>query len=531
MEPQQYYVIGSGPSGIAAASSLLSSGRNVTLLDAGLKLEPEREAMGLRMAAADPQEWSHEDVSASRAALDGRGEIAKKLHLGSDYLYRALPESTPMDYGNLEVRSSYAMGGLSNVWGAALLPYLQKDVEDWPITVSDLEQAHAAVLSMLPVAGRRDDIVQLFPLQVKNLDDPGQGSQIRRLLSDLERSRNQLAQNGLTFGTARLAVQFSGESELASCNYCGHCLHGCPRDLIYSTRHSLEQLVAGGKLTYIRDTVVSRIVESSRGVEIQVSGPRGLRRFNGARVFLGAGVFNSTALLLRSLDWYDRSVDVADSQYYLFPLLQMLASPDVSHERMHTLAQLFLEITRESISPYLVHLQVYGYNDILNDVLGRKFGRLWKYLPRNTLLGRLLIVQGYLHSEHSGRIKATLRTRGENGTLELEGILNPDTVNRVLRVIRYMRGISRELRAIPLGSLLKIMQPGRGYHSGGSFPMAKNPREGQTDVLGRPAGWSRTHVVDATVFPSIPATTITQTIMANAYRIAQQATQLDLKEG
>ena len=41
----------------------------------------------------------------------------------------------------------------------------------------------------------------------------------------------------------------------------------------------------------------------------------------------------------------------------------------------------------------------------------------------------------------------------------------------------------------------------------------------QSDALGRPMGRSRVHVVDASSLPSIPATTITFSVMANAHRI------------
>jgi choline dehydrogenase-like flavoprotein len=44
----------------------------------------------------------------------------------------------------------------------------------------------------------------------------------------------------------------------------------------------------------------------------------------------------------------------------------------------------------------------------------------------------------------------------------------------------------------------------------------------ETDVFGRLPGWKRVHLVDASVFPSIPATTITLTAMANAHRIASE---------
>jgi len=52
--------------------------------------------------------------------------------------------------------------------------------------------------------------------------------------------------------------------------------------------------------------------------------------------------------------------------------------------------------------------------------------------------------------------------------------------------------------------------------------MRERPRDFESDALGRPRGLSRVHVVDAAVFPTIPATTITYTAMANAHRIASQ---------
>jgi choline dehydrogenase-like flavoprotein len=75
--------------------------------------------------------------------------------------------------------------------------------------------------------------------------------------------------------------------------------------------------------------------------------------------------------------------------------------------------------------------------------------------------------------------------------------------------------------------MLQVAEPGRGFHCGGSFPMSLHPHQGETDVLGRPFGWKRIHVVDASVLPSIPATTITFSAMANAHRIACAAARLD----
>ena len=50
--------------------------------------------------------------------------------------------------------------------------------------------------------------------------------------------------------------------------------------------------------------------------------------------------------------------------------------------------------------------------------------------------------------------------------------------------------------------------------------MKNNPSHFESDSNGRPYGFEKVHIVDASIFPSIPATTITLSIMANSYRIA-----------
>jgi choline dehydrogenase-like flavoprotein len=87
-------------------------------------------------------------------------------------------------------------------------------------------------------------------------------------------------------------------------------------------------------------------------------------------------------------------------------------------------------------------------------------------------------------------------------------------------VVRRLLRLAPALRALALAPLLRVAPAGRGFHSGGSFPMRERPGAFESDVVGRPHGLSRVHAVDATVFPSVPSTTITYTVMANAHRIA-----------
>jgi choline dehydrogenase-like flavoprotein len=74
--------------------------------------------------------------------------------------------------------------------------------------------------------------------------------------------------------------------------------------------------------------------------------------------------------------------------------------------------------------------------------------------------------------------------------------------------------------------MLQLAEPGRSFHCGGSLPMRMQPGKFESDTLGRLHGWSRIHAVDASVLPSVPATTITFSVMANAHRIGWETATL-----
>jgi choline dehydrogenase-like flavoprotein len=75
--------------------------------------------------------------------------------------------------------------------------------------------------------------------------------------------------------------------------------------------------------------------------------------------------------------------------------------------------------------------------------------------------------------------------------------------------------------------MMRLAAGGKSYHGGGSFPhSAARSADMTSDRLGRVAPWQRVHMIDASVFPNIPAMTFTLTIMANAHRIACETMEL-----
>lgn len=508
-------VIGSGPAGVACAEALLARGEPVCLVDAGLTLEPERREVIARMRGQAPGEWRAEDLAAIKEGMDANaGGVLLKRSFGSDYVYRGPAEQGAGAVAGPALKPSFALGGLSNVWGAAMLPYTASDLEGWPITAAELAPHYAASLRLTGLSGQHDGLEEMFPLFAEPSPLP-MSRQASKLWANLERSAAGLRRRGLHFGRSRLAVS-------PGCVQCGLCMYGCPYDLIYSSAQTVRAWSGRAGFEYRPGIVVERLEETGGGVTL-----RGYHLENRvpwsldcARVFLAGGVLPTTRLVLLSREAYERPLSILDSQYYLFPLLQMAGTAGVSREALHTLSQIFLELNVPALSPHTIHLQIYSYSDIIGQALRQSLGPLAIAPLARALEGRMLIAQGYLHSSHSSKLRVALQ---RDGKLSATAEINPQTARRVRRVVRWLLRQSPALRALPLEPLLQITPPGRGFHSGGTLPMSAKPADLQTDSLGRLPGWERVHVVDSSVFPTIPATTITLSLMANAHRIGANA--------
>jgi choline dehydrogenase-like flavoprotein len=520
-------VIGSGPAGVACAKALLSRGAEVLMLDAGIELEPEREQIVRRLGAMKYPDWPLETVTALKGEMtvSGRG-LPQKLAFGSNYPYRETEEHAAWRGNGASVRPSMALGGFSTVWGAAMLPYHDDDLQDWPVKSRELAQHYRAVLAFTGLAAQRDDLEELFPLHAENPSALKSSRQADWLLENLARHRDSLRTGGWRFGRARLAVRATGSPQNAGCVHCRMCLYGCPYGCIYNSADTVREMQADVRFKYQRDVIVTRLREDSG--KVFITGYHRRTReplsFEANRVYLAAGIVPTTQILLRSRDAYDHPLRARDSQYFVFPLVTARRAHDARSEALYTLSQLFIELNHPRVSRRAVHLQIYTHNDIIGCVVRQSLGPLKMFAQ--PIEERLLIVQGYLHSDESPEIEMTLKRNGEKDFLQLDARPNPETRRIVKNVLRELMRHALRLGAAPASPMLHLTQPGQGFHSGGTFPMRKKPGEFESDLLGRPRGWSRVHAVDASVLPSVPATTITFPVMANAHRIGSEAADL-----
>lgn len=523
-------VIGSGPSGIACAHSLLEHNRKVLILDFGYDLETSTQKIIDKMSRIPYEQWETGDIKhIKKDYVNVKSELSNKLVYGSDYPYQGIDDYYELIQKDVEVLPSLAVGGFSNVWGSAILPMNQRDMTNWPISIEELDKHYSKVMSIIPTSTASDELQHLF--QIYNNSDHSllSSEQTQSLIKRMRNNSERLNREGYLYGKSRLSVNTGVNKSGFGCCYCGMCLYGCPYQLIFSSKDLLRSMMEQfPKLEYRPNVFVDRIDEKNGEANVTYFDrfTHEAKRIVADRVFLGAGALSTTAILLKSLESYHDEIKMRDSQYFLFPFVSFSSSGNVVEEKLHTLAQLFLEVFDKNISQNTVHLQVYTYNDFFLNKLKKITGIFFPYF-KDIVLGRLHLFQGFLHSDYSHTISISLERnqKYQKDILVLDKIDNPVTLPTTNKLLAKLRNDSFLLGGIPIKLLMEMTKPGRSFHTGATFPMTLTPHKFQSDVLGRPYGFEKVFIVDSSNFPSIPATTITLTAMANAHRIGSLSTQ------
>lgn len=520
-----YCVIGSGLSGVSAARGLIDAGKKVLMLDVGLEL-PKENADRVGVLASKPAwKWKSDEKDILTEGVEASaGGVKEKFLFGSNFASRVL-DQFPRELINSKFYMSFARNGLGNIWGGGLLPVHAEDMKDWPVAPAELEPYYSKVLEYAPLSGRHDTLEKMYPLYCRpSFHAPSK--QASALLCRMERNEQELEEAGLSFGASRLAARFHGRKEGYECQYCGMCLHGCPYGIAYSGSETLAELKKDANFTYRKGFLVKKIEPVADGVVLYGTNPDSGASLEPVRVkkaFLAAGVFATTKIMLESLNLKEKTVRVLNSDQFYTPLFSMRGMPGVTDENLHAMCQIFLLLRNKGVSPYTIHFSLYTYNQLykqaLDGILGPVAGLASPFVK--FFLSRLYFSISYLHSSESSYLEARLKDDTQ-GTLAVNSVEAPAAIDVMNKGRMQLLKLAPKTGLVPVLGYKGQKIPGAGNHSGGSFPMKHNPQGLETDSLGRVPDFDNVHLVDASILSSVPATSITFSIMANALRIADR---------
>lgn len=516
------FVIGSGPAGVSVSVALLKRGMRVTMLDVGRTMEkPLQEEITLLRSKSF---LSEDDLSRLRGGVEvnASGVDEKKL-FGSSYI------NSQSKYFCIEKRNawfyhSFAKGGLSNLWGRNLMPLCRDDMRDWPLPEDALYPYYSHVLEYVPLAGRKDRLEQLLPLYTSRPGCMKLSGQAENLDKYMQSRAEDLEDLGFYFGQSRLAACFDGSlNQSDKCRQCGLCLYGCIYNDLYTSTWTIDELCLNKNFTYLSGYVIDFVEKTQDGLTIHALGEDdGLAsNFLADKVFLAAGSVASTRIILKSKKVYNVPVIFKVSDYYILPSFTLFSKSNVVEEALNTCCQYYLHLNDKAVDSRLITMQVYTYNDYYYQVFKKAAGVFFPLLqwPIRWLLDRFVVVLCYLHSDNSAHMKFCLK---DEDLLEVEGVHNPESQRVIQRLKRKLWKSVGKTGLFPLPFIGKEQKIGLSVHFGASLPMSKVANGLNTDIFGGVDGLEGLHVVDAAVFPAIPATSPTFVIMANAYRIGTE---------
>jgi ferredoxin len=525
-------IIGSGPA--AAGAALALSAREdvaVTVIDIGLRLDVESQRVVERLASAEPAHWEHslvERVSAQPVSSGLRG-VPEKRTYGSDYPFRNVGQLDGLTADGDATTSliSAAYGGFSNVWGSQLMPFTTSAFNSWPFGADAMSAHYKAILDEIPYAAEVDDLAEDFPLMHGADPLPPLSDRSGRVLDAYGRHRSALKARGVTMGKARLAFR------ARDCVRCRLCMTGCPYGLIYSASQTFDALQRSGRVTLHHGLMALKVSEEadSASVVAQEVATGRIRRFEADRIFVACGALGTTRLVASSLDLFDVDLSILESQQFILPMLSGRASVDPRQEPDFTLNQFNMLVAPDGDSADMAQLHFYTFNPTFIESLPLLLRGDRMAKARAHLLRRLSVALGYLPSWRSPRLTVRMRKGSDNRALPDMHVSRdsaPDGRNQMLRsVVAQLARSAPLLDLYPVLPMMRLAAGGKSYHVGGSFPHSAARSGGLTsDRLGRVTPWQRVHLIDASVFPTIPAMTFTLTIMANAHRIACETMEL-----
>ena len=519
MTSYEIIIVGSGPAGVAAGLELQD--RNVAVLDAGFEApEPPQD---LRQNLYDLKR-SNEDLS--KLLL---GEQFESLHnVVSPYLspklksplVRFVTQSSrqlcPVDSPGFDEVLSFAAGGLSNVWGAGVYRFNDKELEDFPIAASDLNPFYDRLTSEIGICGCDDDLTPFFG-STRGLMPPVELDQLSEgLLKQYSKNKRRFSRTGIYIGKPRVALLTKELNERSAYDYNGLEFFKPNGPAVYNSSHTLRELRKRPNINYRSGFLVERFEETPEGVKVFAKNihTNAIEEFVGNKLVLAAGTISTSKIVLSSYSDYDTRLPLLDNAVSYIPFLapRFIGAPQ--ENRFFSGVQLNV-VYRKHEDDTPIQGSFYGVmgllrSDLMLDLPLSVKGNLTaaKYLTPG--LGVLYLLypdypdpNNYLRLTSSGELELRYEQKSR-GRIEKE----------------FISAFWR-LGYFSLPALCKYPAPGNSFHYAGTLPMMTDGNgKYVTSVKGLLSGTKHVYVVDGANFCSLPSKNHTFTIMANSMRIA-----------
>jgi len=521
MSKAQIIVIGSGPAGVSAAWPLVEAGIRVLMIDAGFSaLSPpsiDRPDL-MSMRKGDKNSW-RDLLKSDLSGLRNASGTSPKLRCAADANFlQNYEELNRLETNNYSTFGALAVGGLSNVWGAAVPAFDNTDLEGFPFQAEELSESYSSVAKRIGISGEpNDEAVQGF----KVLMQPGiplAG------FSSAFHKRYQENQGRVDFKMtrSRLAVLSQKLGDREACIEDGACMWGCTNGAVYNSAFDVEKLKKRPDFKLISGHLAESLERNNDGeytLNVRDRKSSKVSTYTANTIVLAAGTLPSTRLVLALQKRFEEDIPFLTSPGLasVFCMPGMLGSP--LPEKMLGLSQLSFRIGVDDFA----RNDAFG---LLFDAAAMPAPDLISHMPftlpagiklLRALLPALSIALVYLPGEYGRcRVKLSRDDEDAQSKLKITGGYATDIGTITDKLEKKLAQEFRHLGAFRLPGATQLYQPGAANHHAGTLPMGS-----ETNSFGEVVGFPGLYVVDGSVLSRLPAKNLTFTIMANADRIGR----------
>lgn len=302
-------IVGSGATGGWAAKELTEKGLRVIVLEAGPKLDPDKNYKEHTW----PYELEHRNTIPQTELFKARQATQSKCYACDEYSHQffvddvdnpyTTPDKKPFDW----IRGRQ-VGGRSLMWGRQSYRLSDYDFkaasrdghgEDWPISYAEIAPYYERVERFIGISGTAENLPQLpdsvfLPPMAMTCGE--------RLLKHAVESR--WPDRRVIIG--RVAMLTKSHNGRAACHYCGHCERGCTTASYYSSPGvTLPAAERTGRMTLRPNAVASHIIVDpktgkAKGVAYIDQTTKKAQEVFAKIVVLCASTIESTRLLFNS---------------------------------------------------------------------------------------------------------------------------------------------------------------------------------------------------------------------------------------